>query len=79
MEMIMRILLITLLILAVFFLIRAAFGLLFKSSDQPDKMVRDLTWRIGISIVCLMVILGSYAMGWLSPSASLKYLFQPVN
>ena len=75
----MKILLMTLLAMVVFFLIRSAMGLLYKSPDEPDRVVKNLSWRIAISVVCLLVILGAQAMGWLQPSSSLQYLYQPAQ
>lgn len=75
----MKILLITLLVMVVFFLIRGAMGLLYKSPNEPDKVVKNLSWRIAISIVCLLVVIGAQAVGWLQPSSSLQYLYQPAQ
>ncbi|MDA9832380.1 DUF2909 family protein [Gammaproteobacteria bacterium] len=75
----MKILLITLLFMVVFFLIRGAVSFLFKPSNEPNQVVKSLSWRIGISIICFIIILGAQAGGWLKPSASLQYLYQPVK
>ena len=43
--------------------------------ENQEKLVRSLTWRIGIWIVLFGFILLSKNMGWLDPSESLN----PVN
>jgi len=43
--------------------------------ENQKKLVRSLTWRIGIWIVLFGFILLSKNMGWLDPSESLN----PVN
>ena len=38
--------------------------------DSGDKLVRSLTWRIGIWVVLFVFILLSVKMGWIKPSNS---------
>ncbi len=38
--------------------------------DKGDKVVRALTWRIGIWVVLLVFIVLSMKLGWIKPSNS---------
>jgi len=38
--------------------------------DSGDKVVKALTWRIGIWVVLFLFILLSMKMGWIKPSSS---------
>ena len=38
--------------------------------DSGDKLVKSLTWRIGIWVVLFVFILLSVKMGWIKPSNS---------
>ena len=38
--------------------------------DSGDKLVKSLTWRIGIWVVLFAFILLSVKMGWIKPSNS---------
>ncbi len=38
--------------------------------DTGDKLVKSLTWRIGIWVVLFVFILLSMKMGWITPSSS---------
>ncbi len=40
--------------------------------DKGDKVVRALTWRIGIWVVLLGFIVLSMKMGWIEPSNSVN-------
>lgn len=51
---------------------------LIKTPDENDKggkVVKSLTWRIGIWVVLLAFIVLSMSMGWIKPSNSVN----PVN
>ena len=43
--------------------------------DTGDKVVKSLTWRIGIWVVLFAFIIISIKMGWIKPSNSVN----PVN
>lgn len=59
------------LILAAFVAILAslASGLvyLFKDDHDSRRVVKALTWRIGLSVAMFVVLLLAYAMGWIQP------------
>jgi hypothetical protein len=40
------------------------------SSSRPEdsgKMVKALTWRIGLSVGLFLLLIAAYFMGWISP------------
>ena len=48
---------------------------LIKTPDENDKggkVVKSLTWRIGIWVVLLAFIVLSMSMGWIKPSNSVN-------
>ena len=46
-----------------------------EENDKGGKVVKSLTWRIGIWVVLLAFIVLSMSMGWIKPSNSVN----PVN
>ena len=61
------------LIVIVLVLIIASLGkaLYHLSSAKPEdgsKMVKALTWRIGLSVGLFVLLIVAYFMGWISPS-----------
>lgn len=48
---------------ALFFLVREKKG----STSDSDRVVKALTWRIGLSLLLFALILLAYAMGWIVP------------
>jgi hypothetical protein len=60
------------LIVMVLVLIIASLGkaLYHLSSSRPEdsgKMVKALTWRIGLSVGLFLLLIAAYFMGWISP------------
>lgn len=76
--MIVKLLLITLIILAASSLFYAARALT-KSQADNRGVVWGLTVRIILSIICFIVIMVSYYLGYLVPSDSVKYLHMNTN
>ena len=37
-------------------------------ADKANRMAQALTWRIGLSVTLFLVIIFSYAMGWIQPT-----------
>ena len=52
----------------------AAKSMIVHDDNDQSKMVKQLSWRIGLSILCIIIIIGAHAAGYLKPSASLQYL-----
>lgn len=48
---------------ALFFLVREKKG----SKSDSGRVVKALTWRIGLSLLLFGLILLAYAMGWIVP------------
>lgn len=46
---------------ALYFLVRGAKG-------DSDRIVKALTWRIGLSMVLFIFLLIAFAMGWITPN-----------
>ncbi|MEM1243691.1 MAG: twin transmembrane helix small protein [Pseudomonadota bacterium] len=57
------------LIFLVFILYTLGSGLYYLLNDRgkTDRLVKALTWRIGLSLAIFFLILLAHAMGWLSP------------
>ena len=60
------------LIVLILVLIIASLGkaLYYLSSSKPEdsgKMVKALTWRIGLSVGLFLLLIAAYFMGWISP------------
>jgi hypothetical protein len=48
---------------ALFYLVREKRG----SKKDSQRVVKSLTWRIGLSLVLFILILLAFAMGWIVP------------
>lgn len=46
-------------------------GLFFLVNDkgQSDRVVKALTWRIGLSIGLFLLLILCYLLGWITPNA----------
>ena len=74
----MNIVIIIIFLLMVFVLFQGLYHMLKtpkEGAENQKKLVRSLTWRIGIWVVLFTFILLSKEMGWLKPSNSIN----PVN
>jgi hypothetical protein len=54
------------LLLIILFSLGAALVALIKG-DNSGKMLRALTWRIGLSVSVFILLLIGQAMGWITP------------
>ena len=41
---------------------------LVRDHGEGDRMVRRLSWRIGLSMVMILFLWGAYQLGWIEPS-----------
>jgi len=48
---------------ALFFLVREKQG----SKQDADRVVKALSWRIGLSFVLFIMIMVAFALGWIVP------------
>lgn len=58
---------IILLLLAIFFALASALYYLVTEKGDSDRIVKALTWRIGLSIVLFILLLVAFAFGWITP------------
>jgi hypothetical protein len=58
---------VVLLLLFVIFSLGSALFYMIKDKGKSDKMLKALTWRIGLSIfIFILLLLGQY-LGWIRP------------
>jgi hypothetical protein len=46
---------------------RALFHLSSSKSGDSRKLVKALTWRIGLSVLLFVLLLAAFALGWIEP------------
>lgn len=51
----------------IFFSLGSALYYLVSSKGDSTKIVKALTWRIGLSLVMFALLMLSFAMGWITP------------
>ena len=51
----------------IFFSLGSALFFLMRDRDDSDRIVKALTWRIGLSVALFLLLLFAFAMGWLTP------------
>ncbi len=61
--------LIILFILVILYSLGSALIFLVRDHGDGDRMVRRLTWRIGLSLLLFLLLYGAYQMGWIEPSS----------
>lgn len=57
---------IILLFVFILFALGSALYYLVKGGDT-DRIVKALTWRIGLSLLLFVILMISFAMGWITP------------
>ena len=58
---------IVILLLCIFFALGSALYYLMFDKGDSNRIVKALTWRIGLSLLLFGLLLLSYAMGWITP------------
>lgn len=58
---------IVLLLCFIFFSLGSALYYLVRDKNNSDRIVKALTWRIGLSLLLFMLLIFAFAMGWISP------------
>jgi hypothetical protein len=58
---------IILLLVAVFFSLVSALYYLVKDQGKTDRIVKALTWRIGLSLLLFVLLFIAFALGWITP------------
>lgn len=56
-----------LLLLSVFFSLGSALYFLIRDRDNSDRIVKALTWRIGLSLLIFVILFIAFALGWIKP------------
>lgn len=56
-----------LLLVFVFFSLGSALYFLIRDSDNSDRIVKALTWRIGLSLLIFVILIIAFALGWIQP------------
>lgn len=68
--MIFKLLVIALLIITIYTLGSALFALVRGDAGDSDRMIRALTWRIGLSLGIFILLMIGYATGLITPHAT---------
>lgn len=66
MALIIKAILILLLVFILFALGSALYYLVHDKADS-DRVVKALTWRIGLSLLLFVILIVAFAMGWITP------------
>lgn len=54
-------------LLSIFFALGSALYYLVNERGQSTRIVKALTWRIGLSFILFIFLLFAFAMGWVTP------------
>lgn len=54
-------------LLAVFFSLGSGLYYLMRDPGDSDRIVKALTWRIGLSLLLFVLLLIAFALGWITP------------
>ncbi len=56
-------------IIAILYNLASALYFLVRDHGKHDRMIRRLTWRVGLSLVLFLLLWGAYQIGWIEPSS----------
>ncbi len=65
--MIFKLIIILFILVIIYSLGSGLFYLVREKKGDSDRVVKALTWRIGLSFVLFLLILLAFAMGWIQP------------
>lgn len=51
----------------IIFSLGSALYFLVHDKNNSDRIVKALTWRIGLSLLLFAILIFSFAMGWVTP------------
>lgn len=54
-------------LLGILYSLASSFYFLVHDKGEGDRTVRRLMWRVGLSLVLLLVLFVSFQMGWIEP------------
>ena len=60
-------------IVTILYTLGSSFYFMVKDKGEGDRMLKRLMWRIGLSILLLLLLYVMYLLGWIEPSGG------PVN
>lgn len=55
------------LLLFIFFSLGSALYFLMRDPAQSTRVVKALTWRIGLSMVLFILLMAAFMLGWIQP------------
>ncbi len=58
---------IAILFFCIFFALGSALCFLVRSDAKSNRVVKALTWRIGLSILLFVLLFVAFAFGWITP------------
>ncbi len=56
-----------LLLFFILFALGSALYFLVHDRNNSDRIVKALSWRIGLSLLLFIILIIAFAMGWISP------------
>ena len=57
-------------LLAIIYSLGSSFYFLIRDQGQGDRVVRRLSWRIGLSLLLFIGLWVAFQLGWIEPSSS---------
>lgn len=57
-------------LLAILYTLGSSLYFLAKDKGEGDRVVRRLSWRIGLSLVLFLSLWAAFKMGWIEPTSS---------
>lgn len=57
-------------LLTILYTLGSSFYFLIKDKGEGTRTVRRLSWRVGMSVLLLVLIYAAMAAGWLQPGSS---------
>ncbi|NIM68921.1 MAG: twin transmembrane helix small protein [Xanthomonadales bacterium] len=61
---------IILFLLAIAYTLGSAFYYLIRDKGRGSRAVRQLSWRIGLSMLLFLMLYGAFLLGWLKPGSA---------
>ncbi len=60
-------LLLVVVLFVILYMLGSALFHMAKGKGDPERVVKALTWRIGLSVALFALIVVAYFMGWIEP------------
>lgn len=52
---------------AILYSLASSFYFLVRDKGEGDRTVRRLSWRIGLSLLLVLLLYGGFKLGWIEP------------